>query len=92
VASSYGLVIAAGAGGKAKTALQTAGIIFLLVHFRYPILGFGVYIDFHQVGTYLIWGSLVLSLWSAGEYFRIFVNAAEEQAKRAEHEHEVHDK
>jgi CDP-diacylglycerol--glycerol-3-phosphate 3-phosphatidyltransferase len=86
VASSYGLVIAAGAGGKAKTALQTAGIIFLLIHFRYPILFFGVYIDFHQVGTYLVFASLVMSLWSAGEYFRFFVNAAEEQARRSAHE------
>ncbi len=82
IASSYGLVIAAGAGGKAKTALQTVGIAFLLTHFSYRILLFDVRIDFHQVGTYLVYASLVLSLWSAGEYFRFFVLAAEEQEKR----------
>ena len=66
----------------------TIGIIFLLIHFRYRILLFDVYIDFHQVGTYLIFASLVMSLWSAGEYFRFFVRAAEEQAKRSAHEHD----
>ena len=83
VASSYGLVIAAGAGGKAKTALQTVGIVFLLIHFRYRLLIFEVHIDFHEVGTYLLYASLVMSLWSAGEYIRIFVRAAEAQARRS---------
>jgi CDP-diacylglycerol--glycerol-3-phosphate 3-phosphatidyltransferase len=82
IASSYGLVIAAGAGGKAKTALQTVGIVFLLIHFRYRILIFDSQLDFHRVGTYLIYGSLVMSLWSFGEYTRFFVRAAEEQARR----------
>ena len=82
IASSYGLVIAAGAGGKAKTAFQTLGITFLLIHFRYRILLFGANIDFHEVGTYLVFASLALSLWSAGEYVRVFVNAAEEQERR----------
>lgn len=82
IASSYGLVIAAGAGGKAKTAFQTVGITFLLIHFRYRMLLFGTNIDFHEVGTYLVYASLALSLWSAGEYVRVFVNAAEEQERR----------
>jgi CDP-diacylglycerol---glycerol-3-phosphate 3-phosphatidyltransferase len=82
IASSYGLVIAAGAGGKAKTAFQTVGITFLLIHFRYRILIFDASIDFHEVGTYLVFASLALSLWSAGEYIRFFVRAAEEQARR----------
>ncbi len=82
IASSYGLIIAAGAGGKAKTALQTVGITFLLIHFRYRILLFDANIDFHEVGTYLVYASLALSLWSAGEYFRFFVRAAEELERR----------
>jgi CDP-diacylglycerol--glycerol-3-phosphate 3-phosphatidyltransferase len=86
IASSYGLVIAAGAGGKAKTAFQTVGITFLLIHFRYRILGFGGHVDFHEVGTYLVYVSLALSLWSAGEYLRFFVNAAEERDRRDEQE------
>ena len=82
IASSYGLVIAAGAGGKAKTAFQTVGLTFMLIHFRYRILLFDTVIDFHEVGTYLVYASLALSLWSAGEYIRFFVRAAEEQERR----------
>ena len=83
IASSYGLVIAAGRGGKTKTALQTVGLIFLLIHFRYRILFFGTALDFHTIGTYLLYVSLFMSVWSFGEYLRFFVNAAEEKAKRA---------
>ena len=40
IASQEGYVIAAGAGGKAKAALQMVGIGFVLVHFKYDILLF----------------------------------------------------
>ena len=82
IAASYGLVIAAGKTGKMKTALQAVGIVFLLIHFRYRILLLDFELYFHKVGTYLIYVSLVLSVWSAGEYIRFFVLAAEEKAKR----------
>jgi CDP-diacylglycerol--glycerol-3-phosphate 3-phosphatidyltransferase len=82
IAASYGLVIAAGRAGKMKTALQAVGITCLLVHFRYRVLLFDFELDFHRVGTYLIYVSLVLSVWSAGEYVRFFVLAAEEKARR----------
>jgi CDP-diacylglycerol--glycerol-3-phosphate 3-phosphatidyltransferase len=82
IATSYGLVMSAGRGGKTKTALQTVGIIFLLIHFRYPILFTGRTLDFHQVGTYTLYLSLVMSIWSAGEYFRFFVRAAQEKERR----------
>jgi CDP-diacylglycerol--glycerol-3-phosphate 3-phosphatidyltransferase len=82
IAASYGLVIAAGRTGKMKTALQAVGIVFLLIHFRYRILLLDFELDFHKVGTYLIYVSLVLSVWSAGEYIRFFVLAAEEKARR----------
>lgn len=80
IASQQGLVIAAGAGGKTKTALQSAGIVFLLIHFRYRILLFDYALDFHEVGIYLLYLSLVMSVLSAAEYFRFFVRAAERQA------------
>lgn len=82
VATTYGLVIAAGRAGKTKTALQTIGIVFLLIHFKYRVLVLGFTLDFHVVGTYLIYLSLVMSVWSAGEYIRVFVLAAEEKARR----------
>jgi CDP-diacylglycerol--glycerol-3-phosphate 3-phosphatidyltransferase len=81
IASQQGLVIAAGAGGKAKTALQLVGIAFLLVHFPYELLLFHYTLDFHQVGTYLLYLSLVMSVLSALEYFGFFAEAASRQAK-----------
>lgn len=81
IASQEGFVIAAGAGGKAKSALQMVGIVFLLTHFRYDILFFGYRLDFHEVGTILLYVSLVLSVLSAFEYFKFFVEAASKQAE-----------
>jgi CDP-diacylglycerol---glycerol-3-phosphate 3-phosphatidyltransferase len=83
IASSYGLVIAAGRGGKTKTALQTVGLVFLLIHFRYRIVFFGTALDFHAIGTVLLYVSLFMSVWSFGEYLRFFVRAVEEKERRA---------
>lgn len=82
IAASYGLVISAGRGGKTKTAFQTVGIVFLLIHFRYPILFTDWTLDFHKVGTYLLYMSLFMSIWSAGEYFKFFVRAVQEKERR----------
>lgn|GEM_PF-826635 len=84
IASQEGFVIAAGAGGKAKTALQLVGISFLLVHFRYKIVLFNYWLDFHQVGIYLLYLSLVMSVLSAYHYFKFFVEAASNQARTLE--------
>jgi len=78
VASQEGFVIAAGTGGKIKTVLQLIGIAFLLVH--YPLRVDGVTIDCHQVGLWITYGSLVMSILSAVEYFRFFASAAAKQA------------
>ncbi len=80
IASQQGYVIAAGAGGKAKTALQSVGIVFLLVHFQYEVLLFDYLLDFHTVGIYLLYLSLVMSVSSAAEYFKFFVEAASREA------------
>lgn len=80
IASQQGIVIAAGAGGKAKTAFQLIGIVFLLLHFRYPILGLGTRVDCHAVGTIILYGSLFLSVTSAVEYLGFFAAAAARQA------------
>ncbi|HET6613095.1 MAG TPA: CDP-diacylglycerol--glycerol-3-phosphate 3-phosphatidyltransferase [Kofleriaceae bacterium] len=82
IASQEGYVIAAGAAGKTKTGFQLIGIVFLLVHFPYRILIFNASLDFHQVGIYLLYVSLVMSVLSAVEYFRFFAGAAQEQAKK----------
>jgi CDP-diacylglycerol--glycerol-3-phosphate 3-phosphatidyltransferase len=80
IASQEGFVIAAGAGGKAKAALQMVGIMFLLVHFRYDVLLFDYTLDFREVGLVLLYFSLIMSVLSAVEYFRFFVEAAQKQA------------
>ncbi len=79
IASQEGFVISAGAGGKTKTALQLSGIVFLLLHFQYPILFFHYNLDFHQIGIFLLYGSLIMSILSAVEYFRFFADAASKQ-------------
>jgi CDP-diacylglycerol--glycerol-3-phosphate 3-phosphatidyltransferase len=75
VASSEGMVIAASAGGKIKTALQLVAISMLLVHFNYPVLGIGVSVDYQVAGTLLLDISLVVSLASGVEYVWAFAKA-----------------
>jgi CDP-diacylglycerol--glycerol-3-phosphate 3-phosphatidyltransferase len=83
IASSEGLVIAASAGGKNKTAFQLAGIAALILHFPYPLLGTPFVVDFHVVGIYLVYISLLFSVFSAIEYIQLFVEAAEDEQKRS---------
>ena len=73
-----GLVIAAGEGGKAKTALQMIGIICLLLGYPYHItlglVDFGL-VDLVHVGRLLIYCSLFFSLTSAARYMGLFADA-----------------
>ena len=77
IAIGEGVVIPASQGGKWKTALQVAGIEGMLIHYAYDVdFLVGRYrIDFGAVGTWLLYVSLVASLWSAVEYFRAFWKA-----------------
>lgn len=79
LASSEGVVIAASAGGKAKTAFQMVGICFLLVHYRYRLPGFNEMIDFHRMGLVMISVSVFLSVLSAIEYTWGFRDALAQQ-------------
>ncbi len=81
IASTEGLVIAASERGKEKTALQLVGILFLLVHFKHPVLGTNVLVDYHLIGLYTIYLSLVLSIWSAFGYIRDFAVVVAERAR-----------
>jgi len=77
IAMSEGIVIAAGQEGKYKTAIQLAGISFLLLHYRYPV-DFGLFavdIDANVAGTALVYLSIVFSIWSAVKYFTGFLEA-----------------
>jgi CDP-diacylglycerol--glycerol-3-phosphate 3-phosphatidyltransferase len=77
IAMSEGIVIAAGQEGKYKTSLQIAGIAFLLLHYTYPIdfIWFSFDLDANRVGTWLLYVSLVFSVWSAVSYFAGFIRA-----------------
>ena len=86
IASNEGLVIAAGGGGKSKTALQMVGLIFLILGYPYHLdlilFDFGV-VDFVVVGRALVYVSLGFSLWSAVEYGRMFLAALDAKDRPA---------
>jgi len=82
IASAQGLVIAASDGGKIKTALQLVAIMMLLIHFRYPILGAEtllgqtVSVDYHNVGSIVLYLSVIMSLASGADYLHKFFRVA----------------
>jgi len=84
IASSEGIVIAAGEGGKSKTALQMIGIICLILGYPYHlslgIVDFGV-VDLVHVGRLLVYCSLFFSLTSAAQYMGLFVDAIDAKNK-----------
>ena len=75
MAMGEGIVIAAGQEGKYKTAAQLAAISFLLLHYRYAVdfVLFTVEVDANAVGTWLLYLSVALSVWSAALYIRDFL-------------------
>jgi CDP-diacylglycerol--glycerol-3-phosphate 3-phosphatidyltransferase len=85
IASSEGVVIAAGDDGKSKTALQMIGILALILGYPYhlslPGFDFGV-VDLVYVGRALIYASLVFSISSAVSYVRLFAAAVEAKERR----------
>jgi CDP-diacylglycerol---glycerol-3-phosphate 3-phosphatidyltransferase len=83
IASSEGIVIAASRGGKIKTALQLVGLIMLLTHFRYPLLGLGINIDFNTAGLVVLYLSLGASLISGVDYVLGFFRALNDAKREA---------
>ena len=63
IASAEGVVVAASRWGKGKMVFQSMALGALMLHDRY--LG----IDFHILGTILLWIALALTLWSGIDYF-----------------------
>jgi len=85
IASSEGVVIAAGDDGKSKTALQMVGILCLLLGYPYHLtlgpIDLGE-VDLVVVGRALIYVSLVFSLMSAFSYVRLFAEAVDAKNRR----------
>lgn len=85
IASSEGVVIAAGDEGKTKTALQMVGILCLILGYPYHLvlgpLDLGS-VDLVYVGRALIYISLIFSVVSAVSYTRLFAEAVEAKERR----------
>jgi len=71
VAASKGLIIAAGQFGKYKVVLQVTGIILLTLQGTLSI----PFLDFQLLGIGLLYGALLLSVISAGQYLWEFWQA-----------------
>jgi CDP-diacylglycerol--glycerol-3-phosphate 3-phosphatidyltransferase len=84
IASSEGVVIAAGEGGKAKTALQMVAVLFLMLHHRYLVDFWFVEwnVDFNLAGLWLLYLSVFFAITSAGEYVKLFVEAVDAKNAR----------
>ncbi len=84
IAMSEGVVIAAGRGGKDKTALQMVAILLLILHHTY-VVDFGftqITADLNQVGLTLLYVSLAFAITSGGEYIKLFVDAVDAKERR----------
>jgi CDP-diacylglycerol---glycerol-3-phosphate 3-phosphatidyltransferase len=85
IASTEGVVIAAGEGGKSKTALQMVGVLCLILgypyHFTLGPFDLGM-VDLVQVGRWLLYISLVFSVVSAFQYVGLFAEAVEAKERR----------
>ncbi len=86
IASSEGIIIAAGGDGKTKTAFQMVGILCLILGYPYHLtLGpwdLGA-VDLVHVGRWLIYISLAYSLLSAVGYVRGFAASLNEKERSA---------
>ncbi len=85
IAMSEGVQIAASQGGKEKAALQMVAVWMLMLHHTYHLdFGFfAVETSFNAVGLVLLYLSLFFAITSAGEYFKLFVDAVELKEQRS---------
>src|SRR5216684_5102594 len=63
VAAAEGLIVGAEELGKYKMALQSIAIHGLLLHYTY------FHIDFFAAGMFILWISMVVSVWSCIDYY-----------------------
>ncbi len=84
LAASEGIVIAASKGGKSKTAFQFIGVTFLLAGHPYYLVGTDIVLDFPKMGLFILYISIIFSLFSALEYTALFVESIEVERIREE--------
>ena len=69
IASQSGIVVAAEELGKYKMIFQIFALTGLLLHYTYTIPGTALMIDFRAAGMRFLWVALVVSVWSAVDYY-----------------------
>ena len=84
VAASLGVVIAAGEGGKVKTVFQLVGICCILVRYAYRWPLMDELVDFHVIGMFFLYVSLLLSIGSGVQYTVDFRTTLRQQREGAE--------
>lgn len=72
IASSEGIIIAAGKLGKYKTVYQVIAILGLMAHYEYTFL---ITINYHLVGMFFLYVALLYTIWSGLDYFIKFWGA-----------------
>ena len=63
VAAAEGLIVGAEELGKYKMALQSIAIHGLLIHYTY------LHVDFFAAGMFILWISMLVSVWSCIDYY-----------------------
>jgi CDP-diacylglycerol---glycerol-3-phosphate 3-phosphatidyltransferase len=66
ITKSWDTTLQPSPAGKLKAVLQFVAIVPLMIHYNYRII---VPIDFHLIGTIILYIALVLTLWSGIDYF-----------------------
>jgi CDP-diacylglycerol--glycerol-3-phosphate 3-phosphatidyltransferase len=84
VAASLGTVIAAGEGGKIKTIFQLVGICCIMVRYAYQWPMTEQFVDFHVIGMFFLYVSLLWSIGSAVQYTVDFRTTLRQQREGAE--------
>jgi CDP-diacylglycerol--glycerol-3-phosphate 3-phosphatidyltransferase len=69
IASQSGLVVPAQELGKYKMIFQIFALTGLLMHYPYAIPFTSAVVDFHAAGMRFLWIALVVSVWSAVDYY-----------------------
>lgn len=83
IAAGEGIVMGARGAARYKTAFQLLGLVGMIIHYEYTI-DFWIYegpVNFQKVGFVLVAISVVLGIWSGGEYVSSFFRGVDAQAK-----------
>lgn len=85
LAAGEGIIIAAGTGGKWKTAFQLTGLILILWRSPWlPVIGtLDVGLRFERIGVAVLMLSLLLSVTSAARYMMAFLRSVGQSASSA---------